>query len=194
MKLLRQKLTGVALAILLVLSGCEDPTETYKDFIKKETIYISKPKVSAVPSAVNKVKFFIKVNPDPKLDSVKILNLSNQLVHRAKVDQTALKDGMIDFDFAVSFKDNPEGNQTFRVILQDKDKNKSLSEEVSVSILGKRYEFGLLTRKAKVAAGGKGLIFDWGDVPTNSYESTIAYTNAAGKAMTKAVAHKTTVD
>ena len=194
MKLLTQKLTFIVLAILLVLPGCEDPKETFKDFIKKETIYISKPEVRSVPSAVNKVKFFVKVNPDPKLDSVKILNLSNQLVHGTKVDQTALKEGMIDFHFEVSFEEAQEGNQTFRVILQDKDENKSLSEEVSVSILGKRYESNLLTRKAKVAAGGKGLIFDWGDVLANSFESTIAYTNAAGKAMTKAVAHKTTVD
>ena len=194
MKLLTQKLTVIALAILLVLPGCEDPTETYKDFIKEEVIYISKPTLTAVPSGLNKVKFFVKVNPDPKIDSIKVLNVTNQLIYSAKVDQTALKDDMIDFSFEVPFEDEQEGSQTFRVMFQDKDRNKSLFEEVVVSILGKRYEANLLTRKANVAVGGKGLIFDWGDVPINSYESTIAYTNAAGTAMTKAVAHKTTVD
>ena len=188
MKLLTQKLT-IALAILLVLPGCEDPKETYKEFIKKETIYISKPKVSAVPSAINKAKFFVKVSPDPKLDSIKILDVADKLVYGAKVDQTALKDDMIDFHFEISFDAEQEGNQTLWAILQDKDNNKSLSQEISVRILGKRYESRLLRRRAKVAVGGKGLIFEWSDVPTNSYESTIAYTNAAGKAMTKAVPH-----
>ena len=194
MKLLTQKLTLIALAILLVLPGCEDPKETYKEFIKKEKVYPTKPKVTTVPSAVNKVKFFVQVSPDPKLDSIKILNLTNQLVYGAKVDQESVKEGMIDFNFEITFKDNQEGEQTFRAILQDIYKNKSLVEEVSVSILGKRYVSKLQTRGAKVAVGSKGVIFDWSDIPVNSYESTIAYTTASGTAMTKTVLHKTTVD
>ena len=194
MKLLTQKLTLIALAILLVLPCCEDPKETYKEFIKKEKVYPSKPKVTTVPSAVNKVKFFVKVNPDPKLDSVKILNLTNQLIYGNKVDQTSLKEGMIDFNFELTFEDNQEGENTFLAILQDKYKNKSLVEEVSVSILGKRYISKLQTRRAKVAVGSKGVIFDWSDVPAKSVESTIAYTTASGTAITKKVLHKTTVD
>ena len=194
MKPLTQKLTVTTLAILLVLSGCEDPRQTFKEFIKKETIYLSKPKLTAVPSGLNKVKFFVKVNPDPKIDSIKVLNVTNQLIYSAKVDKEALKDDMIDFSFEVSFKDEQEGNQTFRAILQDKDQNKSLFEEVVVSILGRRYKANLLVRKASVAVGGKGVFFDWGDVPANSYESTIVYTNASGATMTKTVAHRTTVD
>ena len=190
MKLLKQKITGVALATLLVLSGCEDPTETYKDFIKEEVVYLSKPKVSAVPSAVNKVKFFVKVNPDPKLDSVKVLNVTNQLIYSAKVDQTALKDDMIDFSFEVPFEDEQEGSQTFRVMFQDKDRNKSLPEEVVVSVLGRRYEANLLIRKASVAVGGKGVILDWGDTLATSSASFIAYTNTADQAMTVEVPKK----
>ena len=194
MKLLTQKLTLTALAILLVLSGCEDPRETYKEFIKEETIYLSKPKLAAVPSGLNRVKFSVKVSPDPKIDSIKVLNVTNQLIYSAKVDQTALKDDMIDFSFEVTFDKKDEGSQTLRVKLQDKDKNESMVEEVQVDVLGARYEANLLTRRVTVATGREGVILDWGDTLARSFESTVAYTTTSDQAMTQAVPHKTTVD
>ena len=192
MKLFSQKNIWVGLATLFLLHGCGGQEDTFKEFIKKENVYIGKPKVETVPSGVNKVKFFVTLNSDPKISGGKVLDLENKVVHKFAVDKKTLKDNTLNFE--VTFKEEQEGSQTFLVKLEDKDNNESLIEEVQVNILGKRYEANLLTRKATVAAGGKGLIFDWGNDLANSYESTIAYTNVAGKAMTKAVAHKTTVD
>ena len=192
MKLFIHKNIWVGLVILFILHGCGDQENTFKEFIKKENVYIGKPKVETVPSGVNKVKFFVTVNSDPKISGGKVLDLENKVVHKFAVDRKTLKDNTLNFE--VTFKEEQEGSQTFLVKLEDKDNNESLIEEVQVNILGKRYEDNLLIRKATVTLGSRGVIFDWGDAPANSYESTIAYTNASGKAMTKAVAHKTTVD
>lgn len=187
MKLFKRKNIGIGLAILL-LYGCGGQQDTFQEFVKDgETVYIGRPEVRAVPSGENKVKFFVTINSDPKINAGKVLNVLGEEVHKFVVDRKTLTDNTLSFEIT----NDKEGNQLYKVILMNEQGTyKSMSRELTVNVLGKRYVRTLKTRTVKVGVSGKGVIFDWGDTLVTSYASFIAYTNTAGKAMTAEVSKK----
>ena len=188
MKIFKPKNIPIGLAILFILYGCGGQQDTFQEFVKDgETVYIGKPEVTAVPSGENKVKFFVTINSDPKINAGKVLNVLGEEVHKFVVDRKTLTDNTLNFEIT----NDKEGNQLYRVILMNEQETyKSMSREVTVNVLGKRYVRTLKTRTVKVGVSGKGVIFDWGDTLATSYASFIAYTNTAGKAMTAEVSKK----
>ena len=188
MKILKQKNTWIGLAILFILYGCGGQQDTFQEFVKDgETVYIGRPEVRAVPSGVNKVKFFVTINADPKIKVGKVLNVSGEEVHKFVIDRKTLTDNTLNFEIT----NDKEGNQLYKVILMNEQGTyQSMSREITVNVLGSRYVRALKTRTVKVGVSGKGVIFDWGDTLATSYASFIAYTNTAGKAMTVEVPKK----
>ena len=187
MKLFKQKNIWIGLTILLWY-GCGGQQDTFQEFVKDgETVYIGRPEVRAVASGENKVKFFVTINADPKINAGKVLNVLGEEVHKFVVDRKTLTDNTLNFEIT----NDKEGNQLYKVILMNQQGTyKSMTREVTVNVLGKRYVRTLKTRTVKVGVGGKGVIFDWGDTLATSYASFIAYTNTAGKAMTAEVSKK----
>ncbi len=130
--------------MILAIVGCETQAETFDEFTSDgETIYIGRPDtVIVAPSGINKNRFFVHLNADPKIEKGEVRDLDGNLIHEFNVDRNALTDNVLEFELDA----DAEVIQTYNIVLFDAKGNSSVAREFSFSTFGNNYVATLLPR------------------------------------------------
>ena len=139
------KTIGLCIAACLsVFMSCNETLEdTYSEFTKDgETIYIGKPQsVTFAASGVNKVKLFIEMSADPKIEKGIILDNNGTVISEFDIDLASLTNNIVEVELELA-----DGNYTLFVVVLDDVGNESVKQEVQLRVYGDKYESSLVVR------------------------------------------------
>lgn len=178
---------GTLILSFLVVIACTPLDETYSDFTSgSETIYVGGPDTVLVSSGIEKVRFSVIINADPKITSGELKTFDNSITHQFDVIRQHTGRDTINVDLDLS-----EGNYRFLITLLDDNGNKSIEKEVPVTVLGDNYLQTLAARKItsvlydKANGGGEeGAVISLDKSFEGLQEVRIYYPNSAGEEQT----------
>lgn len=173
---------GFFLVFCCVGVSCESTLDTYWEFVSDgETIYIGAVDTVLVQPALNKLRFRVAINADPKASKGLITANNTAISEEFPIVRTRKGKDTIDVDLTLE-----EREYVFNVILLDDIGNKSISKEVIGKVYGLKYRSELLNRRIETLwVTSKNAVIKFGGPVEGLLYSVIVYEDAKDSLLRK---------
>lgn len=164
-------------AFSAIVFACETNRDTFEDFIKDgEAIYVGAADTVLVGSGFDKLRFWVAINADPKIEKGILISTDNSINHEFAIERKQNGRDTITFDLNI-----PEGEYTFGLFLKDAAGNTSVRREVPAKVYGAKYQSGLINRGlTEIKAFANTAYFHWSEAALNMVSTELIYEDQAG--------------
>ncbi|MDN5202229.1 DUF4998 domain-containing protein [Fulvivirgaceae bacterium BMA10] len=172
---------------MIIVFSCETTEETYEEFTRNgETVYIGKADTVIVGPGFEKLRFWVVINADPKINKGLLETSDGAFMHEFDVVRTRNGQDTITFDL-----DLDEGEYTFDLYLLDDGGNRSIGREIQTTVFGEKYQASLLNRGiAGIDAFSANAVINWSDPNPGTIETILTYEDADGVMQTVLVSNE----